>query len=73
MKISLNVCAGSSREEVIKDDNGNLRVYIRQMPVQGKANKALIKVLADYYKIRKSDIRILTGSTSRNKVVEIDR
>jgi len=72
VKISLKVCPKSSREEVVKCDDGNLKVYIRQAPADGKANKALIKVLAGYYKVRKTDIRIVTGSSGRNKIVEID-
>jgi len=37
-----------------------------------KANKALIGVLSEYYKVKKSDIRIIAGGTSRNKIVEVD-
>jgi uncharacterized protein (TIGR00251 family) len=73
VKVSLKVCPKSSREEVVKGSDGNLKVYIRQAPTDGKANKALIEVLAGYYKVRKRDIRIVTGSTNRNKIVEIDK
>ena len=72
MKVSLKVYPRSSREEVVKGADGNLKVYIRQAPADGKANKAMIGILAEYYRIKKNDIRIVTGSTSRNKVVEID-
>lgn len=72
MKVSLKVYPRSSREEVVKGSDGNLKVYIRQAPVDGKANKELIRVLAGYYKARKADIHIVRGSTSRDKIVEID-
>ena len=72
MKLSLKVYPRSSREEVVKSADGNLKVYIRQAPVDGKANKVLIGILAEYYNIKKNDIRIVIGSTSRNKIVEID-
>ncbi len=72
MKISLKVQPKSSREEVIKDGDANLKVYIKQAPVDGKANKAMIRVLAGYYKVRKASIRIVTGGSCRNKIVEIE-
>lgn len=40
-------------------------------PVDGKANKALIKLLADEFRIPKSGIRIVQGETSRDKLVEL--
>jgi len=70
--MSLKVRPGSSREEVVRGPDGDLKVYIRQAPADGKANKALIGVLSKYYKVKKSDIRIIAGGTSRNKIVEVD-
>jgi len=72
VRVSLKVYPRSSRKEIVKGTDGSLKVYIRQAPADGKANKALIGILAEYYKIKKNDIRIVAGSTSRNKVVEID-
>ena len=69
--MSLKVRPGSSREEVVKGTDGDLKVYIRQAPADGKANKALIGVLSKYYKVKKSDIHIIAGGTSRNKIIEI--
>ena len=73
MKISCNVHPRSSRQEVIQAPDGNLKVYIRQAPVDGKANKTLIGILAEYCKVRKADIRIVAGRTSHNKIVEIGK
>ena len=41
-------------------------------PVDGVANKALIADLAEYFGVRKMDVRLVSGETSRMKVVEID-
>jgi len=70
--VFLKVYPSSSREEVAIGHDGDLKVYIRQAPADGKANKALIGVLSGYYKVKKSSIRIITGNTSRKKIVEID-
>ncbi|OGN02365.1 MAG: hypothetical protein A2655_01370 [Candidatus Yanofskybacteria bacterium RIFCSPHIGHO2_01_FULL_43_42] len=46
-------------------------VWVKEPPVHGLANKAIIKALADYFKTSPSRIRIVSGYTSRQKVVEI--
>ena len=53
------------------DSAGRLRVRIRESPVDGQANRALIALLADRLGIPKSAVRIVSGLRSRNKVVEL--
>jgi uncharacterized protein len=48
-----------------------LRVHVTAAPEKGKANEALIKLLAKHYGVPKSSIRITRGDTSRIKTVEI--
>ncbi|MEO5357531.1 MAG: DUF167 domain-containing protein [Nitrospirae bacterium YQR-1] len=55
---------------------GSLKVKLTSAPVEGKANKELLEVLYDYFSktlpdIKKRDIKILKGKTSKTKVVEI--
>lgn len=47
------------------------KVYVTVAPEQGKANKKMIDLLAEYFRVSKSQIRILKGEISRNKIVEI--
>ena len=44
---------------------------LRAQPQEGIANWALECVLADYFGVSKSDVKILRGQTSKNKLVEI--
>lgn len=46
-------------------------VRLKASPVQGKANRALINVLAGYFDIARNRITIISGSSSRKKFVEI--
>lgn len=46
-------------------------VRVREAPIEGKANEAVIKALAENLKIASWRIKILSGSASSNKVVEI--
>ena len=48
-----------------------LKVYVTAVPEDGKANDAMIKLLADYFKMPKSVFKLLRGHKSRNKVVQI--
>lgn len=47
------------------------QVYVKELPVDGKANEAIIRVLAEHFKASKSQVRIIGGHTSREKIVEI--
>ena len=70
MKISVSVKPGSSRNLVEQTEQG-LRVWLRAQPQDGKANWALVCVLADHFGVSKSDVKILRGQTSKDKLVEI--
>jgi len=49
-----------------------LKVYISEPAIEGKANKKLIEVLAEYYRVKKQSIKIIKGQKQRNKVIAID-
>lgn len=53
------------------NDGELYKVYVTVAPEQGKANKKMIELLAEYFDVAKSNIRIIKGETSRNKIVEI--
>ncbi|UAK33065.1 DUF167 domain-containing protein [Nocardia asteroides] len=53
-------------------DDGSLQLYVRAPAVEGKANKAAIELLAEYYGVPKSAVRLTVGATSRFKRFEID-
>ena len=61
----------NARKNNVSEDQGKFKVHLIASAVDGKANKALIKVLAEYFKIKKSGVRITRGTKSREKVVEI--
>lgn len=49
-----------------------LTVFLREKPIDGEANTALIKLLSEYFSIRKTAISIISGVNSRHKLVEVD-
>jgi uncharacterized protein len=46
-------------------------VRVMATPHDGKANESAISLLAKHFKVPKSAVRIVTGATGRNKIVEI--
>lgn len=47
------------------------KVSVKEAPVEGKANEAIIKALADYFDVAKSNITLISGQSSKQKVFEI--
>ena len=69
-RIFVTVKPGSNQEKVVDSDDG-LMVFLRAKAHDGEANKALIRVLAEHFKVGKTCVRILRGQKGRKKVVEI--
>ena len=69
-KISLKVIVNAHRNSVT-EENGILKVHLTAPPVDNKANKLLVEVLANHFGTKKSHVRIIQGHKSRNKLVEI--
>jgi uncharacterized protein (TIGR00251 family) len=72
MKLEVKVFPKASRDELIKK-NGILKAYVKAAPDKGKANKALIELIAKEYRVKKSSVRVVAGEKSRNKVIEVIR
>ena len=71
MKINVKVIPKSSVQHITESLEGDLRVKLKSPPVEGRANQELIELLAKYYKVSKSQVEIVKGLTSKNKVVEV--
>lgn len=69
--ISLKVIPRSSKNEIIKQDDGSYKVKLTAPPVDGAANEALIKFLSEEFRIPKSNIRIVKGEKGRKKIIQI--
>jgi hypothetical protein len=61
-----------AKKEKIEELDGTLRVYIKAPAIEGRANKRLIEIISDYFKVKKYNITIIKGETSREKVLEIN-
>ena len=71
MKYTIIVKPGTSQEKIVESGDHELTVYLRAKPHDGEANTALIKLLAKYFGIPKTAIKITHGYKSRTKTIEI--
>ena len=73
MKISIHIKPNSRHhEEVVKNDDDTLTVYIKAPVIEGRANAAAIKLLAKHFKVASSKVKLVRGATSKYKIFEID-
>ena len=62
---------GSKRDEVRGVDGGALKIAVTAPPEKGRANKALLAVLAEFLGVSRRDVAIIHGEKSRDKRVEV--
>ena len=69
--IRVKVLPRSSKTEIAGKADGVYRIKLTAPPVDGKANKALIKFLAKKTGLPKKNFQIVSGEHSRNKTIRI--
>lgn len=73
MKVSVHIKPNSRhREEVVKNNDDTLTVYVKAPAIEGRANAAAIKLLAKHFKVAPSKVKLVRGATSKYKIFEID-
>lgn len=71
LTLSLHVQPGAKRTEFTGLHGEALKLRLAAAPVEGKANAALIAFLAEYCGVARSAVTLLSGETSRQKVVRV--
>ena len=72
MKIAVRVRPRSARTEVGGRHGEALVVRVREPAAEGRANEAAVRALAASFGVPRRAVRIVSGATARQKVVEID-
>ena len=70
MILKIKVIPNTEKQRIKKEEDF-LKAYLTSPPIQGKANKELIKLFADYFNVSNKKVRIIKGEKSRKKMVEI--
>ena len=72
VRLEIKVQPRSSRDALEIDAAGRFRLKLRAPPVEGEANRAAMRFLADHFRVAPSRVKLLRGSASRHKVFEIE-
>jgi uncharacterized protein (TIGR00251 family) len=72
MRFAIEVRPGSKKSEVIKLADGDFKVFVKAPAAEGKANAEAKKILAKYFGVSQSGVRIVRGARGRKKVLEIE-
>jgi uncharacterized protein (TIGR00251 family) len=71
-RISVYVQPRASKTIIAGMHDGCVKIRLAAPPVDGAANAALVAFVAEQLRIAKSRVRVVTGLSSRRKVVEVD-
>ncbi len=68
MKVTVIAHPNARRPRIEEDLLGTLHVYVNAPPLEGKANKAVLEALAIHFQVKKSQVKLVSGATSKIKV-----
>lgn len=71
MRIYAKVTPRAARNEVVKISDAEYRVKVAAPPEKGKANEAVVEMLAEYFDVSKSQIDIIAGRTAKIKIIDV--
>ena len=71
MLIRVYVTPNAREARVVKVSDNYFEVRVDERAVGGRANKRLLEILAEHFKVQKSRISILKGTKARNKLVQV--
>jgi uncharacterized protein (TIGR00251 family) len=72
MRIVIRVRPGASRTAVGGSHDGALVVRVAAPAVDGRANEAALRALAKALGVRRRDVVLVSGATSRTKVIDVN-
>ena len=71
MKLDVKVIPNAKQSQIMGWENDRLKIKIAALPIDGKANQELVRFLAKTMKIKKTDVRIVSGENQRWKTIEV--
>lgn len=71
MRIFVKTKPNAKKEEIQKIDDNHYEVRIKEPPVGGRANTAVVKALAEYFGISPSRVNIVSGHASKSKIIDV--
>ena len=70
-KLSVQVKPQARKQSITKISEQEYRIAVQAAPIAGKANEEVVELLARYFSVPKSSVKVLRGQSSRKKLVAI--
>ncbi len=71
MLIHVKVIPNSKKPEVEKISDNHFKIRVDAKAEDGRANRGLIEIISEYFKVSKSSVTISKGLKSKNKIIKI--
>jgi uncharacterized protein (TIGR00251 family) len=71
MRINVHVTPRARHANIDRTERTRFRVAVTAPPHDGRANEEVIDLLAEYFRVPRSRVRIVRGHTARHKIMEI--
>lgn len=72
LRIAVQVMPNAARSEVLGEIEGALKVRLKALPIDGRANDALVRFIADLLAVPKGRVSVTHGLSSRQKLLEVE-
>lgn len=71
MRITVKVVPRAKKRDIRKQPDGSYKIKVLSPPIDGRANKEVIDIIAREYGVKPSKVKIISGEKAREKVVEV--
>jgi len=71
MIIKVKVFPSAGKKEIIKKTEDSFEIWVKEKPIKGQANRAVISALAEYLNIPRENVKLIKGFQQRNKVFNV--
>lgn len=71
MKLSIKVITRAKKNEIIKIGDLTYKVRVTSPPIDNQANKEIVSLLAKFFGLSKSKVKIIKGLRSKEKIIEV--
>lgn len=71
MLVRVKVFPQARQEQILKKTKNSFEVWVKERPIQGQANRAVTRVLAEYFEVPSESVKLVKGFRQRSKVFEV--
>ena len=71
-RLSVTVSPGAARSQLVGRHGDGWKARVAAPPERGRANQALVELLAEALGVPRSGVRVVAGQSAKTKVVEVD-